>query len=101
MQDAHMPSTGAPPDTRDPFGPDVGKDRDPRVTRAQEEAAKQRNEARQERLVADTDKLLQLAQDLKAEVDKSDKNTLSVGVIKKAEEIEKLAKGVKTRMKSE
>jgi len=53
----------------------------------------------QKRLVADTDKLLALATDLKAQVDKSTKDTLSVDVIKKAEEIEKLARSVKERMK--
>ena len=68
---------------------------------AQEEAAKQRNLDRQKRLVADTDKLLQLAQELKVEVGKSNKDMLSVTVIKKAEEIEKLAKSVKERMKAE
>jgi hypothetical protein len=36
---------------------------------------------------------------LKAQVDKSTKDTLSVDVIKKAEEIEKLAHSVKERMK--
>ncbi len=60
---------------------------------------KMRNTDRQKRLVADTDKLLALATDLKAQVDKSNKDTLSVDVIKKAEEIEKLAHSVKERMK--
>ena len=60
---------------------------------------KMRNTDRQKRLVADTDKLLALATDLKAQVDKSNKDTLSVDVIKKAEEIEKLARSVKERMK--
>jgi hypothetical protein len=36
---------------------------------------------------------------LKEEVDKSSKDTMSITVIKKAEEIEKLAKSVKERMK--
>jgi nitric oxide reductase activation protein len=60
---------------------------------------KLRNNDRQKRLVADTDKLLSLATDLKAQVDKSTKDTLSVDVIKKADEIEKLAHSVKERMK--
>src|SRR5579862_3834362 len=60
---------------------------------------KMRNSDRQKRLVADTDKLLALATDLKAQVDKSTKDTLSVDVIKKADEIEKLAHSVKERMK--
>ena len=40
-------------------------------------------------------RLLKLATELKAEVDKSSKDTLSVSVIRKAEEIEKLARSVK------
>jgi nitric oxide reductase activation protein len=64
-----------------------------------EQQEKMRNNDRQKRLVADTDKLLALATDLKAQVDKSTKDTLSVDVIKKADEIEKLAHSVKERMK--
>lgn len=63
----------------------------------QQEAA--RSTERQKRLVADTDKLLALATDLKQQVDKTNKNTLSVDVVKKAGEIEKLAHSVKERMK--
>ena len=58
--------------------------------------------AAKERVVAlkhDTDKLLRLSVELKEFVDKSDENVLSVEVIKKAEEIEKLAKSVKEKMK--
>ena len=64
-----------------------------------EQQERMRNSDRQKRLVADTDKLLALATDLKAQVDKSTKDTLSVEVIKKADEIEKLAHSVKERMK--
>jgi len=56
---------------------------------------------RHKRLVADSDRLLQLATELKAEVDKSTKNEMSVTAIKKAAEIEKLAHDVKDRMKGE
>ncbi len=58
--------------------------------------------AAKERIAAlrnDTDKLLKLSVELKAYVDKSDENVLSLDVIKKAEEIEKLAKSVKDKMK--
>ena len=58
-------------------------------------AAKERVAA----LKRDTEKLLKLSQELKESVDKSDENVLSVEVIKKAEEIEKLAKSVKDKMK--
>jgi hypothetical protein len=47
----------------------------------------------------DTEKLLKLSVELKSYVDKSDENVLSLTVIKKAEEIEKLAKSVKDKMK--
>jgi hypothetical protein len=56
-------------------------------------------EARQAQLLADTQKLYQLTQELKAEVAKSNKDTLSIAVIKKAEEIEKLAKSLKEKMR--
>lgn len=58
-------------------------------------------EARQTQFLADSQKLYQLAQELKAEVAKSNKNTLSIAVTKKAEEIEKLAKSLKERMRKE
>lgn len=58
-------------------------------------------ETRQAKFVADSQKLYQLAQELKTEVAKSNKNTLSIGVTKKAEEIEKLAKSMKERMRKE
>jgi hypothetical protein len=56
--------------------------------------------ARQKRLVADTDRLLSLAADLKSQVaNSSNTNTFSVDEIKKAGEIEKLAHSVKQRLK--
>jgi hypothetical protein len=54
---------------------------------------------RQQEIKKDTDKLLELATELKQSVDKSNENTLSLDVIKKAEQIEKLAKSVKDKMK--
>ncbi len=61
--------------------------------------AKLRNDERQKRLVADTDKLLTLATELHADVAKTDKNILSLDVIKRADEIERLAHSVKDRMR--
>jgi hypothetical protein len=43
--------------------------------------------------------LLKLSVELKQSVDKSDENVLSLEVIKKAEEIEKLAHSVREKMK--
>lgn len=61
--------------------------------------AKKANEERHAALKNDTEKLLKLAVDLKAYVDKSNEHILSVDVVKKAEEIEKLAHSVKDKMK--
>ena len=48
----------------------------------------------------DIEKLYQLASDLKAEVEKTDSSqVLSLGMVRKAEEIEKLAREIKTRAK--
>jgi hypothetical protein len=57
-------------------------------------------EARRAQLMADTQKLYQLTQELKAEVAKSNKDTLSIAVIKKAEEVERLAKSLKEKMRA-
>jgi hypothetical protein len=51
-------------------------------------------------LQADTEKLYKLTQELKAEVAKSNKDTLSVPVVKKAQEIERLAKSIKERSRN-
>jgi hypothetical protein len=63
------------------------------------EQAKSRNLERQRKLVDDTTKLLSLANELKTDVDKTDQNMLSLDVIKKADEIEKLAHSVKEKMR--
>jgi hypothetical protein len=67
-----------------------------RITRDMEKKAAK---ARAAALKADTDKLLKLSVELKDYVDKADENVLSLDVIKKAEEIEKLAKSVKDKMR--
>ncbi|MGD1023992.1 MAG: hypothetical protein ABR880_14495 [Candidatus Sulfotelmatobacter sp.] len=67
--------------------------------RISRELAKRINLQRQAALKADTDKLVKLAGELKEYVDKSNENVLSVEVLKKAEEIEKLAHSVKDKMK--
>jgi len=59
---------------------------------------KQMNKDRFEALKKDTEKLLALANELKTNVDKSTEDTLSMDVIKKSEEIEKLAKSVREKM---
>jgi hypothetical protein len=57
------------------------------------------NVERKRQISDDSARLLKLASDLKAEVDKTSKDTLSLAVIRKADEIEKLAHNVKEKMK--
>lgn len=57
-------------------------------------------EARKDQIAADSAKLFELANELKAEMDKSTKDTLSLSVMKKAEEVEKLARKVRDEMRA-
>jgi hypothetical protein len=57
------------------------------------------NAERKKQIADDSAKLLKLATELKSEVDNTSKDTLSLSVIRKADEIEKLAHGVKEKMK--
>jgi hypothetical protein len=66
----------------------------------EKDMAKKANRERQAQLQRDTDSLVKLANELKEYVDKSNENTLSLDVLKKAEEIEKLAHSVKEKMKA-
>lgn len=64
-----------------------------------EKQAKEANKKRQQDIKTDTDKLLVLATELKDAVDKTNENMLSLDVVRKADELEKLAKRVKEKMK--
>lgn len=75
-----------------------GREDEPRL-KMERDMAKKANLARQADLKRDTEKLLKLATELKDSVDKTNESTLSVDVVKKAEEIEKLAHSVKDKMK--
>jgi hypothetical protein len=59
-----------------------------------------REDDRRKRLLSDTAKLVELSNELKSDVEKTPKDELSLDVVKKAAEIEKLAHDVKERMKS-
>ena len=67
----------------------------------QKRAAKQRNLERFAQVKKDTDQLLELATQLKKSVDEASDQMLSVQVIRKAEQIEKLAKQVRQKMLGE
>jgi hypothetical protein len=87
-----------PPGDRSGLG-NAPADGDEASTRLAHEMAKKANLERQAALKNDAEKLLKLAVELKASVDKSNENLLSMDVLKKAEEIEKLAHSVKDKMK--
>jgi hypothetical protein len=89
----------APPPPPPNGVPTTNSDADEAQKRQARELAKKANLQRQAALKADTDKLLRLAVELKDSVDKSNENVLSLDVLKKAEEIEKLAHSVKDKMK--
>jgi hypothetical protein len=91
QDDPHFPQTGARPHEPE----------DEARVKLERDQAKKRNEERQARIKQDTDRLLQLATELKQYVDKTNENMLSMDVVKKADEIEKLAHSVKEKMKGE
>ena len=94
---SNAPHGGAPTVTQSDIS---GNHEEPGVNaRMQEQLADRRNSDRQKQLVADTEKLFTLAEQLRNEVAKSNKDQLSVPVVKKSEEIEKLAKAVKEKMR--
>jgi hypothetical protein len=80
--------SAAPPDTNDPA-----------MVRLREQQKRAEETERHKRMVSDTDKLLELATELKMEVDKSSKDEMSVAAIRNAGDIEKLAHEVKEKMK--
>jgi len=75
------------------------KPKDPLEEKIEHQREKAMNKDRQTNLQKDADRLLKLATELKESVEKSNEHTLSLDVIKKAEEIEKLAKSVKEKMR--
>ena len=74
---------------------------DPTLEKMQKQAEKQRNEKRQSDLQRDTDQLYKLAGELKKSVDSTNEHVLSVEVLRKTEEIQKLAKSVHDKMKAD
>jgi hypothetical protein len=78
--------------------PDVNTQNDINEQQNKQQSFEAANAERKRQINAESAKLLKLATELKAEVDKTSKDTLSVGVIRKADEIEKLAHSVKAKM---
>jgi nitric oxide reductase activation protein len=94
LQGSGLPSDQLP--TAGPPGPMT-----PEQEHIEHDRAKRINKERFDNLKRDTDKLLELATELKQNVDRANENTLSVDVIKKADEIDKLAKQIREKMKGQ
>jgi len=58
-----------------------------------------RNDERQRRIVSDTQRLVALANQLKAEIAASGAESMTPEMVRQMEEIEKLAKSVKDKMR--
>jgi len=94
------PIMSPPPGTSNsPLGRNDPMGTDPLNGRMEQQQIRSRNSDRQKRLVSDTDRLVTLVKQLKEEVETSNKPLEPNDVQKRAEEIEKLAKSVKDRMK--
>jgi len=79
--------------------PDANQQNDINQQKAQQQNFEAINTERQKQIADDSARLLKLAVDLKTEVDKTTKDTLSISVIRKADAIERLAHDVKEKMK--
>ncbi len=90
-----LATMGAP--QQPPFSPPQQKDE--QREQMEKDMAKRANQQRQDNLRRDADRLLKLATELKQYVDRSNEHVLSIEVVRKAEEIEKLAHSVKEKMK--
>ncbi len=82
-----------------PFPPATTAPVDPGVAEMQRRMMKQMNKERFDHIKKDTDQLLALATELKKSVDQANDQMLSLEVVRKAEQIEKLARSVKEKMK--
>ena len=96
----HVPSGDASADASGPnaFG-NPASPPDPEQAHMLHKMLKERNSLRQQAIVDDTKRLVDLANELREAVDKSNKDELSLNVVNTANEIEKLAKAVKEKMR--
>jgi hypothetical protein len=97
----HAQSAGGPAKASSrPSPPDINPDADPSGATPEKSPSKALLEANEKDIKKNIEKLYQLATDLKAEIEKTDSSqVLSLAMVKKAEEIEKLAREIKTRAK--
>lgn len=80
-------------------GPGMGNVPVTSGNKVQQQQARAANEQRQFEIKRDTEKMFQLTAELKESLEKSGQDVMSMDDIKKVEQIEKLARGVKSKMK--
>lgn len=94
------PQSSAGPQSSAPPQPSRQQDDNPPDGLSSKSATKAMLEANDKDIKKSVEKLYNLVSELKAEVDKTDSaQVLSMGLVKKAEEIEKLARDIKSRAK--
>jgi len=107
-QDVHIPippAVAQAQDLRTPIppaavpGPRTGDAPAPEGDEIRRQQMIAANSQRQGEIRRDTDKMLQLTAELKDYLQKAERGVMSVDAIKKAEQIEKLAHSVKSKMK--
>lgn len=81
-----------------PSDPGAAPELDPEIQRTMQ---RERQRKRCEEMKRDSQRLLELATELKQYVDKSGENILSLEVLRKADEMERLARQVKNNMRAE
>ena len=94
-----MPKSTTIPDNRPDTLPDVNQQMVMREQQIKKQNFEEVNAERKKLIADESALLLKLATDLKSEVDKTNQDTLSLNVIRKADTIEKLAHDVKEKMK--
>ena len=94
-----MPKSTRIPDNQPMVLPDVNQQMIMREQRAKQLNFDAANIARKKLIADESALLLRLAAELKSEVDKTGKDTLSLNVVRKADMVEKLAHDVKEKMK--
>jgi hypothetical protein len=100
LRAASLNGQSPPPKSGRPAPPDPNPDSDDSGPMTAKSPTKIMLESNEKDIKKNIDKLYQLATDLKEQVEKTDSSkVLSLALVKKAEEIEKLAHDIKTRAK--
>lgn len=76
-----------------------GEHEDPNTPRMKREQLEELLKSDHKKSIADAEEIIKLGEELKIELERNDRHILSVKAYKKTEEIEKIAKRIRGRMK--